>query len=221
MILDFLFQVLCFLHYFKRLLQRIKIVRKNKTTNYINHERWNVRSEQRSLGFRVAHCQRAWIIRWILKIKRIRSNSLVRRSVPVYNTRPRNCRWHLARVKSLEVSKKENVEMVFLFVFFQSKGVNLTCVRNCVVVAEERPRINLTTAFSTLFSGLGLSPRAVSTSFGCRVNVAICTQVKMLISSIVNVLLQITCHKGRWHIGVKVLLSVISVEGYVWYQFSK
>jgi len=44
------------------------------------------------------------------------------------------------------------------------------------VVAEERPRINLTTAFSTLFSGLGLSPRAVSTSFGSRANVAICTQ---------------------------------------------
>ena len=95
------------------------------------------------------------------------------------------------------------LEMVFLFTFFQSKGVNLTCVRNCVVVAEERPRINLTTAFSTLFSGLGLSPRAVSTSFGCRVNVAICTQVKMLTSSIVNVFLQITCHRGRWHIGVK------------------
>ena len=113
------------------------------------------------------------------------------------------------------------LEMVFLFTFFQSKGVNLTCVRNCVVVAEERPRINLTTAFSTLFSGLGLSPRAVSTSFGCRVNVAICTQVKMLTSSLVNVLLQITCHRGRWHIGVKVLLSVISMEGYVWYQFSK
>ena len=137
-------------------------------------------SDQRSLGFRVGHCQRAWMIRWILKMKRTRSNPLVRRLVPVYCTRPRNCRWPLACVKSLELSKKENVEMVFLFVFFQSKGVNLTCVRNCVVVAEERPRINLTTAFSTLFSGLGLSPRAVSTSFGCRVNVAICTQVKIL-----------------------------------------
>ena len=69
--------------------------------------------------------------------------------------------------------------LFFSFFFFsQSKNVNLTCVRNCVVVAEERPRINLTSAFSTLFSGLGLSPRAVSTSFGCRVNVAICTQVR-------------------------------------------
>ena len=67
-----------------------------------------------------------------------------------------------------------------MFLFSQSKGVNLTCVRNCVVVAEERPRINLTTAFSTLFSGLGLSPRAVSTSFGSRANVAICTQVTNL-----------------------------------------
>ena len=113
------------------------------------------------------------------------------------------------------------LEMVFLFAFFQSKGVNLTCVRNCVVVAEERPRINLTTAFSTLFSGLGLSPRAVSTSFGCRVNVAICTQVKMLASSIVNVVLQITCQGGSWDMGVIVLLSVIPMEGYLWYQFSK
>ena len=113
------------------------------------------------------------------------------------------------------------LEMFFLFAFFQSKGVNLTCVRNCVVVAEERPRINLTTAFSTLFSGLGLSPRAVSTSFGCRVNVAICTQVKMLASSIVNVVLQITCQGGSWDMGVIVLLSVIPMEGYLWYQFSK
>ena len=29
---------------------------KNKI-NYISHERWNVRSDQRSLGFRVGHCQ--------------------------------------------------------------------------------------------------------------------------------------------------------------------
>lgn len=58
----------------------------------------------------------------------------------------------------------------------KSRGVSLSCVRTCVVVAEERPRINLTTSFSKLFSALGLSPRAVSTSFGCRVNVAICLQ---------------------------------------------
>nr|CAI5819102.1 unnamed protein product [Callosobruchus analis] len=58
----------------------------------------------------------------------------------------------------------------------KSRGINLACVRTCVVVAEERPRINLTTSFSKLFSAIGLSPRAVSTSFGCRVNVAICLQ---------------------------------------------
>lgn len=58
----------------------------------------------------------------------------------------------------------------------KTRGVNLACVRTCVVVAEERPRINLTSSFSKLFSALGLSPRAVSTSFGCRVNIAICLQ---------------------------------------------
>ena len=61
----------------------------------------------------------------------------------------------------------------------KQKGVNLNCVRTCVVVAEERPRIALTNSFSRLFSGLGLSPRAVSTSFGCRVNIAICLQVSV------------------------------------------
>ncbi|XP_050312382.1 disco-interacting protein 2 [Anthonomus grandis grandis] len=58
----------------------------------------------------------------------------------------------------------------------KTRGVSLACVRTCVVVGEERPRINLTSSFSKLFSALGLSPRAVSTSFGCRVNVAICLQ---------------------------------------------
>lgn len=58
----------------------------------------------------------------------------------------------------------------------KSKGVNLACVRTCVVVAEERPRVNLMTSFSKLFATLGLSSRAVSTSFGCRVNVGLCLQ---------------------------------------------
>ena len=30
--------------------------KKNKTTNYINHQRWNVRSDQGNLGFRVSYC---------------------------------------------------------------------------------------------------------------------------------------------------------------------
>ncbi|KAJ0070625.1 hypothetical protein NL108_016964, partial [Boleophthalmus pectinirostris] len=56
------------------------------------------------------------------------------------------------------------------------KNVNLACVRTCMVVAEERPRMALTQSFSKIFKDLGLSPRAVSTTFGCRVNVAICLQ---------------------------------------------
>ncbi|XP_013409759.1 disco-interacting protein 2 homolog C isoform X2 [Lingula anatina] len=58
----------------------------------------------------------------------------------------------------------------------KTKGVNLSCVRTLVVVAEERPRIQLTSQFTKIFSSLGLAPRAVSTSFGCRVNVAMCLQ---------------------------------------------
>uniref|UniRef100_A0A8C2RES3 DMAP1-binding domain-containing protein n=1 Tax=Capra hircus TaxID=9925 RepID=A0A8C2RES3_CAPHI len=58
------------------------------------------------------------------------------------------------------------------------RGVNLSCVRTCMVVAEERPRIALTQSFSKLFRDLGLPARAVSTTFGCRVNVAICLQVR-------------------------------------------
>ncbi|XP_072300330.1 disco-interacting protein 2 homolog A isoform X1 [Eucyclogobius newberryi] len=56
------------------------------------------------------------------------------------------------------------------------KNVNLACVRTCMVVAEERPRMALTQSFSKIFKDLGLSPRAVSTTFGCRVNLAICLQ---------------------------------------------
>uniref|UniRef100_A0A665XGB6 Disco-interacting protein 2 homolog Ca n=1 Tax=Echeneis naucrates TaxID=173247 RepID=A0A665XGB6_ECHNA len=64
----------------------------------------------------------------------------------------------------------------FSAVLLQSRGLDLSRVRTCVVVAEERPRIALTQSFSKLFKDLGLHPRAVSTSFGCRVNLAICLQ---------------------------------------------
>ena len=59
----------------------------------------------------------------------------------------------------------------------RSRNVNLSSVRILCVVAEERPRIQLTQSFSKLFSALGLSPRVVSTSFGCRVDTGICLQV--------------------------------------------
>ncbi|CAF95817.1 unnamed protein product, partial [Tetraodon nigroviridis] len=58
----------------------------------------------------------------------------------------------------------------------QARGLDLSRVRTCVVVAEERPRTPLPQSFSKLFKDLGLPPRAVSTSFGCRVNLAICLQ---------------------------------------------
>ncbi|ELT90261.1 hypothetical protein CAPTEDRAFT_205040 [Capitella teleta] len=61
-------------------------------------------------------------------------------------------------------------------VALRARGLNLSCVRTLCVIAEERPRIHLTASFSKLFSSLGLSPRAVSTSFGCRVNMGICLQ---------------------------------------------
>lgn len=58
----------------------------------------------------------------------------------------------------------------------KSRNVQLGCVRTLVVVAEERPRISLCSSFTALFAPLGLSPRAVSTSFGCRQNIALCLQ---------------------------------------------
>ncbi|XP_018528969.1 disco-interacting protein 2 homolog B-A isoform X3 [Lates calcarifer] len=58
----------------------------------------------------------------------------------------------------------------------KARGVNLSCVRSCVVIAEERPRLALTHSFSKLFKDVGLSSRAVSTAFGSRVNLAVCLQ---------------------------------------------
>ncbi|XP_021710045.1 disco-interacting protein 2 isoform X10 [Aedes aegypti] len=58
----------------------------------------------------------------------------------------------------------------------KQRNINLGCVRTCVVVAEERPRVQLTQQFCKLFQALGLNMRCVSTSFGCRVNPAICVQ---------------------------------------------
>ncbi|CAK8673806.1 unnamed protein product [Clavelina lepadiformis] len=58
----------------------------------------------------------------------------------------------------------------------KNRGVSLNQVRTCVIVAEERPRVLLTSNFTKLFRDLGLSSRAVSTAFGCRVNIAVCLQ---------------------------------------------
>lgn len=70
------------------------------------------------------------------------------------------------------------LDVIFLSSLSQARGLDLSRVRACVVVAEERPRMALTHSFSKLFKDLGLHPRSVSTAFGCRVNLAICLQVK-------------------------------------------
>lgn len=86
----------------------------------------------------------------------------------------------------------------------QARGVNLSCVRSCVVIAEERPRLTLTQSFSKLFKDLGLSPRAVSTAFGARVNLAICLQVGAK-----NILCQL-CHDANQSL---ILISVSFHQG--------
>uniref|UniRef100_A0A673H7F2 Disco-interacting protein 2 homolog A-like n=1 Tax=Sinocyclocheilus rhinocerous TaxID=307959 RepID=A0A673H7F2_9TELE len=77
-----------------------------------------------------------------------------------------------------EALRVSNIHISCFNILFKCmlRNVNLSCVRTCMVVAEERPRITLTQSFSKIFKDLGLSSRAVSTTFGCRVNVAICLQ---------------------------------------------
>ncbi len=63
-----------------------------------------------------------------------------------------------------------------LSLFFQTRGIDLSVVRTCVVVSEERPRTSLLSSFAALFSPLGLASHTISASFGCRVNSVICLQ---------------------------------------------
>ena len=65
---------------------------------------------------------------------------------------------------------------ILLHSILQNRGIDLSCVRTCTVVGEERPRVSLLTSFSALFSALSLPPHAVSASFGCRVSPMICLQ---------------------------------------------
>ncbi|CAB3408565.1 unnamed protein product [Caenorhabditis bovis] len=58
----------------------------------------------------------------------------------------------------------------------KERGCNLSMLRSCVAIAEERPRIALMTSFCRLFAPLALNNRAVSTAFSSRVNAAICMQ---------------------------------------------
>ncbi|CAO4361342.1 unnamed protein product [Caenorhabditis nigoni] len=58
----------------------------------------------------------------------------------------------------------------------RERGCNLSMLRSCVAIAEERPRIALMNSFCKLFAPLSLNNRAISTSFSSRVNAAICMQ---------------------------------------------
>lgn len=58
----------------------------------------------------------------------------------------------------------------------KSKGIDLSCLRNCICISEERPRHSLLMSFGHLFHQLGLSQRAVSASFSCKVNSGVCLQ---------------------------------------------
>ncbi|KAL3320766.1 DIP2 disco-interacting protein 2 C [Cichlidogyrus casuarinus] len=56
------------------------------------------------------------------------------------------------------------------------RELRMNGLRNVIAICEERPRVSFAGTFSKVFSSLGLSPRAVSSSFGCRVNQGICLQ---------------------------------------------
>ena len=58
----------------------------------------------------------------------------------------------------------------------ENKPLDLSNVRSCVVVAEERPNIGLISQFIRTLAPHGLHRRSVSAAFGCRVNVCMCLQ---------------------------------------------
>lgn len=78
------------------------------------------------------------------------------------------------------------------------------------MIAEERPRLSLSQSFSKLFKDLGLSPRAVSTAFGSRVNLAICLQVTFMQ----------TCTESSFqfdhHSFLGIFFSVLQIFGLTW-----
>jgi len=84
---------------------------------------------------------------------------------------------YLAYAKDKDITK-----INFDILRLKNRNTNLRLVHSCVIVAEERPRLTLTNNFTKLYQGLGLTPQAVSTSFGCRVGVAIGLQVSFFVN---------------------------------------
>lgn len=56
----------------------------------------------------------------------------------------------------------------------KAKDIDIGSIRTCLIVAEERPKVQLINTFSTLAAELGLASECISTTFGCRSNVGIC-----------------------------------------------
>lgn len=96
------------------------------------------------------------------------SPSLWLQAVSQYKVRDTVCSYPVMELCSKHLSQH--------IATLKAKHVNLSSLRTCVVIAEERPRISLIQTFSALFASIGLSAKAVSTSFGSRVNIAICMQ---------------------------------------------
>lgn len=84
------------------------------------------------------------------------------------NIRDTFCSYSIIKICVRELASHVNT--------LKEKGVNLACLRNLTVVAEERPRVMLCKTFLKLFSPLNLASRCVSTSFGSRTNPSICLQ---------------------------------------------
>ncbi|CAD5208915.1 unnamed protein product [Bursaphelenchus xylophilus] len=89
-------------------------------------------------------------------------------TVSQHQARDTFCSYSILNVCVRELAAQVNI--------LKEKNLSLSSLRNCVIVAEERPRYALCQAFIRLFRPLGLNGRAVSTSFGSRVNTAICLQ---------------------------------------------
>ncbi len=102
--------------------------------------------------------------------------SLVRDTYCSYSVIDLCCRELGVSIEALKVILY-NVHVYVIELYFQSRNIDLSTLRSCVIVSEERPRAHLINSFTTLFNHVGLDYKAVSTAFGCRVNPMICLQV--------------------------------------------
>uniref|UniRef100_A0A673CU90 Uncharacterized protein n=1 Tax=Sphaeramia orbicularis TaxID=375764 RepID=A0A673CU90_9TELE len=118
---------------------------------------------------------------WLLAVSQLRvRDTFCSYSVMELCTKGLGLQTEALKVSETPTQNKTHLTLTATEILWQqcivARGLDLSRVRACVVVAEERPRMSLTHSFSKLFKDLGLHPRSVSTAFGCRVNLAICLQ---------------------------------------------